>query len=829
LPWDTAPRTAKRDFHRSIVLAAKDLLVHQACKRDIIRALIRSIWGRFKVFADPPIVTSVTFAFPTHMLTSLCTFGISNFQTKTARMPRIPIFRLGGAPEKPAPPKLAASTPYVSLEGLAVGVDNLRHDVVLSPRVAEAARAHIARLIARHGELEGLLAAEAPAPSQGPSWMRNLAGKVVRPRIDPSDWKSLLTDLQVASLNRAKKESKLPLDVLARLAVTKFLRTEMNLQFAQVLERCRLLLKSYDNMRQQKAHEYRERLAGFQVRKKIILRKAGQDIFETLREVEKSTLARTRRSLFGEETVARSYFTYPLFVNRLLFSDDGRDDYLCAEHYVMLGNWDRDPDRYGRLREVVSGYLRSLYGDEITAETIDAWMNVPDNARLLVGTGTPEDSDEGLAQQERLATWVRLLEDEHMMENVIASYYVVPLLSEYAPRINPQQLKSALIDRAECDRVERLIQEHGKLSPNSLYAAVAKVAACRGAERAKVAARFLGDFLHYHRDLRRLEVLNGALDSVNLVPNERLQELSRVNGTLYEFLLPDEQEAGESDRVLRHVVLKADVRDSTRLTRMMMDKGLNPASYFSLNFYDPVNKLLEKYGAQKVFLEGDAIILAILEREGESGLVSRMCVLAREIIEIVRGYNELMQRSGMPQLELGLGITLQESAPLYLMDGEHQIMISEALNESDRLSSCNKHVRKIMEPIAGPFHVYAFQTGEVDEAANPEDVTLNFNLSGIRMNEAAFRKLQQEITLEPLKARLPANLPSDKSEYRLFRATVPIDHDIFRKIVVRESRIPRIDAEDFSVKGWTERHYYEVCTDQAIYRALENKKGASGA
>ena len=146
------------------------------------------------------------------------------------------------------------------------------------------------------------------------------------------------------------------------------------------------------------------------------------------------------------------------------------------------------------------------------------------------------------------------------------------------------------------------------------------------------------------------------LDSVNLVGNERLQELSRVNGTLYEFLLPEEQGETDSERVLRHVVLKADVRDSTRLTRTMMEKGLNPASYFSLNFYDPVNKLLEKYGAQKVFLEGDAIILAILEREGEPGLaVSRMCVLAREIIEIVRGYNELMQRSGMPAAGTGPG------------------------------------------------------------------------------------------------------------------------------------------------------------------------------
>ena len=745
-------------------------------------------------------------------------------------MPRIPIFRLGGAPDKPALPSLSASTPFVSLDGIPVGVDNLRHDVVLSPKFVELARAQIARLIARHGELEGLLAAEAPASPQGPSWMRSQAGKTTRPKNDPGEWKPALGELLVASLNRAKKEFKLSVDLLARLAVTKFLRSEMNQQFSQVLERCRVLVKSYDNMRQQRALDYRERVASFQVRKRIILRKTGQEIFETLREVEKSTLARMRRSLFGEETSGGSYFTYPLFLNRLLFSDDGRDDYLCAEHYVMLGNWDRDPDRYGRMREIVSAFLRSLYGEEAIAGTLDSWMNVPENARLLVGTGTPEDSEEGMAQQERLTAWVRLLEDEQVMENVIASYHVVPLLSEYAPRINPQQLKNALIDQTECDRVERMIQEHGKLSPSSLYSAVSKVASCRGAERAKVAARFLGDFFQYHRDLRRLDTLNAALDSVNLVPNERLQELSRVNGTLYEFLLPEEQGQTDAEKVLRHVVLKADVRDSTRLTRTMMEKGLNPASYFSLNFYDPVNKLLEKYGARKVFLEGDAIILAILEREGEPGLaVSRMCVLAREIIEIVRGYNELMQRSGMPQLELGVGITLQESAPLYLMDGDHQIMISEALNESDRLSACNKRARKVMEPQAGPFHVYAFQSAELDADGNPEDVILSFNLGGIRMNEGAFRKLQQEITLEPLKVRLPASLASsDKGEYKLFSATVPVDRDIFRKIVVRESRIPRIDPADFSVKGWTDRSYYEVCTDQAIYSALERRKGASG-
>ena len=744
-------------------------------------------------------------------------------------MPRIPIFRLSGAPEEVAPPELVSSTPALALEGLAVGVDNLRHDVALTPAFVEAARAQIGRLIMRYGEIDGLLAAEAPQRQPGPSWMRVAAQQTVRRTSEPADWKPMLTELHRAALTRAKKEENIAVDLLARLAVTKFLRLEMNQQFAHVLERCRLMLKSYEGVRQGKAVEYRERVARFQVQKKIILRKTGQDLFQTLREIEKETLGRTRRSLFGEQGSTR-LGSYGLFVNRLAFSEDGHDDYLCAEHYVMLGKWDKDLDRYGHMREVASFFIRSLYGEEITGETIDGWLCAPENARELVGTGTPDESTaEGQAQRERLSRWVRLLEDEQVMEHVIASYYVVPLLGEYAPRINPQQLKNALIDRAECDRVERMIQEHGKLSPGSLYAAVAKVAACRGAERAKVAARFMQDFCHYHRDLRRLESLNAALDSVNLAGNEKLRELSRMNGTLYEFLLPEEQTEAEEERVLRHVVLKADVRDSTRLTRTLMEKGLNPASYFSLNFYDPVNKLLAKYGAQKVFLEGDAIILAILERSGEPELaVSRACVLAREMIEIVSGYNELVQRTGMPGLELGVGITLQEAAPLYLMDGEHQIMISEALNESDRLSSCNKRARKVMESQAGPFHVYAFQASDAGATVNPEDSILSYNLGGIRMNEAAFRKLEQEISLDPLLVRLPPSIAaSEKGEYQLLRGVVPVDRDIFRTIVVRASRVPKVNPADFSVLGWTERMYYEVCTDPAIYAALEKKKAAA--
>ena len=158
--------------------------------------------------------------------------------------------------------------------------------------------------------------------------------------------------------------------------------------------------------------------------------------------------------------------------------EDGRDDYLCAEHYVMLGNWDRDPDRYAAMREIVRTFLRSLYGEDTAEDTIEAWMSEPENSHRLVGGGSPESSADSQAQQQRLSFWVRLLEDEQVMECIIASYHVVSLLGEYAPLVNPQQLKNAIISKTERKRVESLLEEHGKISPDALHAATSHLAGC---------------------------------------------------------------------------------------------------------------------------------------------------------------------------------------------------------------------------------------------------------------------------------------------------------------------------------------------------------------
>ena len=713
--------------------------------------------------------------------------------------------------------------PSLTLEGLQPGVDNLRHDVHLSPRFIDQARSHLGRLIARYGDVDGLLAAENTHGSGGSHFIGSGSLPKARNKTEPQDLKPLLAEIHTSALNRAKADSNAFVDMLARVAVLKFLRVELSAQFAQLLERCRMMLKSYEGLRQQKAMEYRERVAAFQVAKKIILRKTGQELFRTLREIEKETLARTRRSLFGNRWEEQ----YSLFLNPLIFTEDGRDAYLNAESYVMFGNFDRDPDRFANVRQIAREFLQSLNLESSDEAALDSWLCVPENAQELVGGGSPDESTpEGRSQKTRLAAWTALLEGAGVMDYVIASYEVVPLLAEYSPRINAQQLKNALISREERDRVEKLIAEHGKLSPDSLYAAAGRVASCRSADRAKVAGRFLRDFLRYNRDLRRMETLNGVMDSVNLIGNAKLRELSAMNGTLYDFLLSDEHKPAE-EKVVRHVVVKADVRDSSRLTRSLMEKGLNPASYFSLNFYDPVNKLLAKYGASKVFIEGDAVILALVEREGEPSLaVSRACVLAREMVEIVQGYNQLLERSGLPGLELGVGVSFQDCAPLYLMDGEQRIMISDALNESDRLSSCSKRLRRAMEARKVPFHVYAIQTvSDADAGENPDDSLMVYNLNGIRISEAAFQKLKQEISLDPCDLEFPKLFGSE--DYKLYSGMVPVGNDIFRRIVVRASKMPQIDPRAFSLQKWTERGYYEVCTNPAIYSGLE-KKAAAG-
>src|SRR6266581_271058 len=239
-------------------------------------------------------------------------------------MPRIPILKLGSSIES-QPPRLSTYFPALSLEGLQLGIDNVRHDVWLSPAFSKAAGAHIGKLIAKYGNVESVMAAEAGGSAGA---RRNMFSKFVPALAKKStDLKPLLLELHKAALNRAKAEGNLAIDLLARAAVLKFLRAELNTQFASALERCRTTLKGYEGVRQQKALEYRETVASFQIGKKNIIRQAGQELFRILREIERETLGRMRRSLFGfgEKSGENQIADYDVFLNHLIFLEEGRD------------------------------------------------------------------------------------------------------------------------------------------------------------------------------------------------------------------------------------------------------------------------------------------------------------------------------------------------------------------------------------------------------------------------------------------------------------------------------------------------------------------------
>src|SRR5258708_955415 len=240
---------------------------------------------------------------------------------------------------------------------------------------------------------------------------------------------------------------------------------------------------------------------------------------------------------------------------------------------------------------------------------------------------------------------------------MVAAYEVARLYADYCPPINPQHFKQALLKPEERDKVLDMIK-HYRMPESRLTAlkdAAERVRTASPRDQRAALVRFVGDFFRHHRDARNQAATQLLFDRINL--DDRNEHLSFTNGTLYEFFFSSEEKTLER-KISGHVILKADTRDSPRLTPELLSRGLNPASYFSLNFYEPLNRILPRYGAEKVFIEGDAVILSLFEYEGGRGhAVALACGLARELTEIVKLYNTKSESSGLPRLEIGVGIT----------------------------------------------------------------------------------------------------------------------------------------------------------------------------
>ena len=744
-------------------------------------------------------------------------------------------------------------TPYsadLPLGTLTVGVDNIHHDVFLSPTFVETTETYLLEYIRQTANLPFLSRTDrSPTERRLASRYDNDKKGTRAPEVTP--WKKQLSDLLHAGLQKAKFEKNIEIDLLLRAALVKYLTQEIGNQFANLLLEAKEWIRArgahFDQTEQ--AHVIRARLAELQADRRNQFRGAGQNVYQAILEIEESNLARTRKALFGDEGTT----AYDILNNRLAFVEGGKDDVLFLEQYVLLGNYIRDQDRFETFDALLLDFLResvvagdqgndlndswrehqklvdsavacqaeiarlaeehgalarklerseSLMGrvgfgsDPATLrasisdvekrlrharnkieqinpllevsrgeadfmakqyqERLGDYLNQPENARHLFDPAAPNAGSDELRAR-LLEEFVARLEQRDLLVHIMASYQLRNICHDYCPPIHLQQLKKALVSREEFKRVEEILKQFParQYSAQRIDDLSKKIRKMPRAEVRAVALRFAEDFMRLRRDMRNYERLSGAMERVSLVRNERMRELSEMNHSLYEFLLPEEAKPAE-DHVVSHTIIKADVRGSTKITQELLARGLNPASLFSLNFYEPVKRILERYGACKVFIEGDALVLAIYETEAnrvQQRAVSKACALARQILAVSTAYNERPDSMDLPRLELGVGIAFQDSAPTYWMDTDSRIMISRALNLSDRLSSCSKAAKRMLSENPSPFRLFLFQTmveGVAEDEA--DEFLVRFNLNGVELNEEGFQKLQEEISLTQLEA-----------------------------------------------------------------------------
>jgi hypothetical protein len=784
----------------------------------------------------------------------------------------------------------------IPMGSLAIGVDNIHHDVVLSPKFVQAARDYLFDLIRQTTKATYFAGIELRAV-KGP---------------DNAAFRKLLTDFLQSALTQAKYQKNIEIDLVFRLALLKFLTIEIGNQFANLILEGKEWIRQRGEQfeRSQQAHVIKARLSELQSARRGVIRQVGQHVAQIVIDVEEYVIAKTRRALFGEDFAPY----YELLKNRVIFLDSGKDDVYFLEHYVLLGNYVRDPDRFEAMDELFQEFIRdaglaitqdSAYTEanqahaglldqsqamrnevanlEAQRETtrkrlergesflnkfltsadpsdlkaslsdiemrlkhqevkleelgpqIEAakqkldflskdykgrlgdYLNEPENAKLLFDYTSAGESDKP-QRVKMLSDLLDRLEQREVLYHVLASYEIRPIASEYSPPVHLQQLRKALVSKEELKRVEQVLKQvpARKLSMKPIEELSRKIRKCSRDEMQTLVLRFATDFLRLRRDLRDAEHLNTCMERIHLVTTEQARELSRLNNRLYECVLQDEAKHHQ-DQVVSHVIIKADVRGSTRITQDLLARGLNPASHFSLNLHEPVKKLLDRYDAKKVFIEGDAVILAIFETESSQAYarsVAKACILSRQILATCNSYNDRAAVTDLPALEIGIGIAFQGSAPTYWIDGESRIMISKALNLSDRLSGCTKIAKRLLTGQKTHFSVFQFLTAmEGASAEELDEFLVRFNMNGIELNDEGFQKLSEEISLDSVETK--QEMPWGKENVTLYYGEVPMGESV--ELLVLRKGLARQLLPDGKIDIPSSHAYYEVCTHPALY------------
>ena len=755
---------------------------------------------------------------------------------------------------------LKAYSVKFSLDRLTPGVDNIRHDVLLSPDFCKSISNLIYQLFLKHAKAKKILNID-PTSS------------LVTER---DEFKQLCRDVLHAAINQAKSASEIQIDLLAQITIVKKLAEEIPCQYSKLIENFNDNASRHEIASSEGLNSYikiKEKLAEIQQNKKSVLLSVAAELFQYLIEVQHENITEMRESILGFETILPD----DVFSNPIIHVENPFEDLFMIDEYVLIGQRFEDPDCYENLLFLIRSLLRKIllkiflkdssvsggsvnqakiiqkvYGksgknyQDIRYDAIDIWLNQVDNIDLLFNSFKSRERYQSLKshkksekdvenlkklaknQEKLLNSFYKKFKKNGLVKRITAFYEMKSVYLQYCPPLVPHQVLQFLIQPKKrkniASQLSRLKGFYGRsFSLAPLKKKIADLRKITVPEKKKYLIQFINDFARYHRDFQNFLMLKDAMDSINLVSEQKIIDLSRENNLLYEFLLPDEQPPEEKP-IIHHVVIKADLRDSTHITLKMKEKGLNPASFFNLNFFVPITSILFDYSAEKVFLEGDAIILAISEREDSPEdwyCVARACGIARKILQIVQKYNSQSEKHKLPVLELGIGISYNNSAPTFLFDESNRIMISPAINAADRMSKCTKLLSQEILHQKNPFNLYVFQKASENSAVTPTDnVLVRHNVNGIELNAEGFEKLSREIDLKSLECHIP-ELQAEK--IRVHTGKFPTVTGKYHRLIIREGRISAISPHDFSIIQKTDKKYYEVCTHPLLYEHIEKR------
>lgn len=729
--------------------------------------------------------------------------------------------------------------PSINFNQFVKGIDNVHIDVFLSPHFTEVSLRLIYDLLNERSSTKRRSTDKLPP--------------AVLTKIETfgASYRSILT----AAIYRAKEDKRLDLVQLFQIAVIKFLLTTVRSQAERLLLELRKasLKENYERLK------ISERLTWINRHKNYLLYQVLYQLFDQIHWIESSTVGQLRQSLLGVTwSIPKEMLSNPL-----LQSLDTHNQEILMEHYVLLSQQSDSHYSFKRLKVLIDGLLDEIANtcqvqiDPLlkkqclkhpypTDMTHFSWKDVPANMDELFNLKETLYDLEQLPEEEHAALYAKLqrqqqaiqilepsLQQAQVIKYLLAAYETPRLYEYYTKLLEPYLLYQALCDEVSLQEVVLKLQNQLKirqwrndnekpLSLNELKKTKKRLAKLARMPDSTILKIFITDFVTYRRDLKYLRLTYKAMEQINLLSDDGHIQLSQSNELLHEFFEQDEQ--SDSDESIRcHVILKADLRGSTTMTAALKERGLNPATHFSLNFFNPIRQLIKDFGAEKVFIEGDAIILSLFEYQNAPKqwfAATRACGLARSMLAVVKKQNEESRAHKLPQLELGIGICYSQEAPDFLYDGEQRIMISPAIGDADRLSSCSwKLRRKYAYQPNLLTNVMVFQQAADDVFLGEKGMTtFRYNLNGIELDPVAFKKLQSEIALRQFKILLPG----DEESTRFYAGDYPDTKGEKHEVVIREGRM-KVWQEDSEYYPLTDSIYYEVVTNKTIINTIKKQ------